>query len=215
MFTGIIEDKGQIERVNSGQGGGSTLVIRTGLDPETINIGDSVCVNGVCLTAVEIDGACFSVAAGPETLSRTTTGRLKAGSAVNLERAMAVGSRFGGHIVSGHVDGIGTLRTVRKKDNAWLLQIEAPLELRELIAPQGSITIDGISLTVTDVSASTFGVMIIPHTWQVTTLSGLQVGSVVNLEIDLIARYVARLLDARGLSKKTGLTEAELRARGY
>ena len=134
MFTGIVEDKGTIESVRAGQGGGSTLVIHTALDPASIAIGDSVCVNGVCLTAVSIDGPRFTVDAGPETLTRTTTGRLRAGSPVNLERAMSVGGRFGGHIVSGHVDGVGTIRSVRKQDNAWLLQVDAPAELGELIA---------------------------------------------------------------------------------
>lgn len=217
MFTGIIEEAGTVARITGGAKGGKVITVRSGFDPTSIALGDSIAVNGVCLTVTKIDGATFTVDAGPETLDRTTTGRLVAGRRVNLERAMALGERMGGHIVQGHVDGVGSIRTIAPRDNAYDLLVESPQDLLELIAPRGSITIDGISLTVTRVEAGAFGVSIIPHTWKATTLGERRVGESVNLEVDVIARYVARLLDARGLggAAKGGLTEADLRAKGF
>ena len=221
MFTGIIEDTGVIERIAGSPKGGKTLTVRTKIDPKTIAIGDSIAVNGVCLTATRIDGPRFTVDAGPETLARTSIGRLSAGDRVNLERALALGDRLGGHLVHGHVDGLGTLISATPHDNAHDVVIEGPAELAELVAPRGSVAIDGISLTVTTVENSAkgfrFGVMIIPHTWQVTTLSQRRVGDVVNLEADMLARYLARMLDARGITApgKRRLTETDLREKGW
>ncbi|MCC7386660.1 MAG: riboflavin synthase [Deltaproteobacteria bacterium] len=214
MFTGIVEDVGVVESVGPGPGGGRTLIVRTGLDPASLAIGDSVAVSGVCLTLVRVDGARFTVEAGPETLARTTTGGLAVGSRINLERALTLSARLGGHLVQGHVDGVGEVEAVIARENAYDLRIRSPLELMPLIAPRGSITVDGISLTVTGVDAATFGVSIIPHTWRVTTLRDRAPGAGVNLEVDLLARYVARLLAAGG-TPGPGITEAFLKSHGF
>ena len=217
MFTGIVEEIGLIERINAGSNGGKSLTIRSGFEASTIALGDSIAVNGVCLTVVKHSGGRFDVDAGPETLARTTTGGLTAGQKVNLERAMAIGDRIGGHLVQGHVDGVGRIRKVTRRENAYDLEVEADKSLLAFIAPRGSITIDGISLTVTGVSPTGFSVSIIPHTWDVTTLGAKKASDPVNLEMDLIARYVDRILAVRGLTKPDakGLTEAELREKGY
>ena len=217
MFTGIVEEIGLVERISAGSNGGKSLTICSTFAPETIELGDSIAVNGVCLTVVKHSGGRFDVDAGPETLQRTTTGGLTAGQKVNLERAMAMGDRFGGHLVQGHVDCVGRVRRVKRRENAWDLEVEVEQELLAYVAPRGSVTVDGISLTVTGVTPTTFSLSIIPHTWDVTTLGTRKVGDPVNLEMDIIARYVDRLLSARGLGKgKTkGYTEAELRAKGY
>jgi len=217
MFTGIVEEIGLVERISAGSGGGKSLSIKSSFDPESIKLGDSIAVNGVCLTVVKHDGGRFSVDAGPETVALTTTGGLAAGQRVNLERAMAVGDRIGGHLVQGHVDGVGRIRKVTQRENAYDIDIEADSSLLGLVAPRGSITVDGISLTVTGVSPKGFSISIIPHTWQVTTLGQKKVSDPVNLEMDVIARYVDRILAARGLStaSKPGLTEAQLRAKGF
>ena len=217
MFTGIVEEIGLVERISAGANGGKSLTICSSFAPETIALGDSIAVNGVCLTVVKHSGGRFDVDAGPETLQRTTTGGLTAGQKVNLERAMAMGDRFGGHLVQGHVDCVGRVRQVKRRENAWDLEVEVEKELLAYVAPRGSVTVDGISLTVTGVTATTFSLSIIPHTWDVTTLGKRKVGDPVNLEMDIIARYVDRLLTARGLGegKTKGYTEAELRAKGY
>lgn len=217
MFTGIVESIGVIERVTGGAGGGKRWTVRHDLDAATISIGDSIAHDGVCLTVVQIDGARYQVDAGPETLQRTTAGRMGSGTKVNLERAMAIGDRIGGHLVQGHVDAVGTVRSVAERENARDLIIGTPAELAALIAARGSITIDGISLTVTSVGPDWFGVSIIPHTWKVTTLGTRVAGSVVNLEADMIARYVARILESRGLTRPTsgGITEAFLKENGF
>ena len=217
MFTGIVEEVGLVERISAGSNGGKSLTICSSFEPETIALGDSIAVNGVCLTVVKHAGGRFDVDAGPETLLRTTTGGLTAGQKVNLERAMAMGDRFGGHLVQGHVDCVGRVRQVKRRENAWDLEVEVEQELLAYVAPRGSVTVDGISLTVTGVTSTTLSLSIIPHTWDVTTLGTRKVGDPVNLEMDIIARYVDRLLSARGLSpaKTKGYTEAELRAKGY
>jgi riboflavin synthase len=194
MFTGIIEEVGVIEREAPGPGGGRQLTISTQFDPATIAIGDSIAVGGVCLTVVRREAGRFAIDAGPETLARTTIGRLQTGSRVNLERALTLDKRLGGHLVQGHVDAVGTVLSVTQRENAFDLEISAPSEVLSLTAPRGAISVDGISLTVTAVGATSFGVSIIPHTWTVTTLAERAAGAPVNLEADLIARYVARLL---------------------
>ena len=215
MFTGIVEDIGTVAKVTAGKGGGRTLQIRTGLDPSTLAIGDSICTNGVCLTATAISGDLFSVDAGPETLSRTTVGRLKAGARVNLERSVTPSTRLGGHLVMGHVDAVGRIRTLVKRENAWDFSIGAPPEILRLIIPRGSVAVDGISLTVTARDAETFGLSIIPHTWKVTTIAGLQAGDPVNLEADVIARYVQGLMAFDTPASGGGVTEAFLKKHGF
>lgn len=222
MFTGIIEDVGTVARVGPGAGGGRTLWIRHGFASGSVQVGDSVAHNGVCLTATRLDGDTFSVDAGPETLARTTVGELAAGHRVNLERAVTPATRLGGHLVQGHVDAVGRVRRVVPRENARDLEIEAPEEVLRLAIPRGSIAIDGISLTITGRTRETFSVSIIPHTWTVTTIAGLAAGSRVNLEADLLARYVAGLLEgfAGGAAGGAaggggGLTEAFLREHGF
>lgn len=215
MFTGIVETVGTVARVSGGAGGGRVLVIRHDLDPGSISIGDSIATSGVCLTVTEKDGQTFSVDAGPETLARTTIGGLTSGAKVNLERSCTLETRLGGHLVQGHVDAVGTVRAVVPHDNAYDFTFEAPPEVLALAIPRGSIAIDGISLTVTGRTEETFSVMIIPHTWKVTTLGKAKAGTRVNLEVDMIARYVAGLLDAYRGEEKGGLTEDFLRRHGF
>lgn len=213
MFTGIIEDVGTVAAVRPGAQGGRVLVLETALDPASIALGDSIAVNGTCLTVTALAGHRFSVDAGPETLARTRTGQLVVGERVNLERALTLSTRLGGHLVQGHVDELGQVRAVVARENAYDLTIDAPAALLRLVAPRGSITVDGISLTVTGVDARGFSVSVIPHTWKVTTLASRGVGAAVNLEADLLARYVQRLLEAP--AAPAGITEAFLAEHGF
>jgi riboflavin synthase len=204
MFTGLVESKGSLVR-RTQHGRDARLVLRGDLvtsarDP--IVLGESIAIDGVCLTVDVIAEAgepgrptVFEVDASSETLEKTTLGSLPIGAAVNLERALPIGGRLGGHIVSGHVDGVG--RVVEKIPTGAALKVvfEAPAELARYIAPKGSICVSGVSLTVNGVSGSTFDVMLIPHTRDKTSLDGLSVGARVNLEVDVLARYVARLLE--------------------
>ncbi len=216
MFTGIVETIGVIERVTGGPGGGKRWTVRHELDPASLSLGDSIAHDGVCLTIVHVDGVRYAVDVGPETLARTTVGALNSGARVNLERAMAIGDRIGGHLVQGHVDAVGTVRAVVDRENARDIEIGTPEALAPLIAPRGSIAVDGISLTVTGVGDDWFTVSIIPHTWKVTTLGARKAGSQVNLEADMIARYVARILESRGVAKSGGgITEAFLAEHGF
>ena len=193
MFTGIIEELGEITQITPAAGGEVRVRIRGPLVTSDARLGDSIAVNGACLTVVELIGDEFEIEAVPETMRRTALGALKAGSPVNLERAMIAGARLDGHIVQGHVDGVGRLRS-RASGGRWEeLVFEHAPELARFIAEKGSIAVNGTSLTVTTVTADSFGVALIPLTLERTTLGGLAVGDPVNLEIDVIARYVARL----------------------
>jgi riboflavin synthase len=160
----------------------------------TSRVGDSIAVAGVCLTATRFDAGCFFVDVSNETLSKTTLGRLQVGSQVNLERALLAGGALGGHYVTGHVDGVGKVIDLRADGRSWRLSFSAPDHLMRYVAQKGSVTIEGTSLTVNEVSDAFFGVNLVPHTWEVTTLGALRVGDEVNIEIDIIARYVERLL---------------------
>ncbi|VAX10707.1 Riboflavin synthase eubacterial/eukaryotic [hydrothermal vent metagenome] len=202
MFTGIIEAVGTVVRLEQ-RGGDIRLSINTGaLDLEGTSLGDSIAVNGVCLTAVDLSGDGFAADVSRESLSLTTLGGLRSGSAVNLEKALTLSTPLGGHLVTGHVDGLGLV--LERKDDARSvrLRVEAPAELVRYIASKGSICIDGTSLTVNDVDGGVFGLNIVPHTLQQTIIGSYQAGSKVNLEVDLIARYLERLL----LGEKTGCT---------
>jgi riboflavin synthase len=214
VFTGIVEDVGTVARIAGGKGGGKTLWIRTALPPDTIAIGDSISTSGVCLTVTQKDGVTFSVDAGPETLARTTIGELNAGAKVNLERSCTLQTRLGGHLVQGHVDAVGTIRSITPHQNAHDFVFEAPADVLALCVPRGSIAVDGISLTITGRTAETFSVMIIPHTFQKTALGPAGPGTRVNLEVDMIARYVAGLLGAYE-TVKPGLTEDFLQKHGF
>ena len=213
MFTGIIEEVGALRSVTAGQGGGKRLSIQSGFEPATIKLGDSIATNGVCLTVTSHEGGLFTVDAGPETLQRTTIGALRPGDRVNLERAATLSTRLGGHLVQGHVDGLGEVLEIHKRENAYDLWIKTDPELLELAVPRGSIAVDGISLTITQREARGFSISIIPHTWAVTTMAKLARGSKVNLEADLIARYVSGILEAR--EGRKGITEAFLKKHGY
>lgn len=207
MFTGIIEDLGQVERVQTGPRGGRILTVSTRLDPASLNIGDSIATSGVCLTMTRLSGQTFEADAGPTTLERTTIGRLGPGQKVNLERSVTPNTRLGGHIVAGHVDGVGRVIQVRPNENAFTVEIEAPPDVLALTIPRGSVAVDGISLTVAARADRTFSIMVIPHTWRATTLQHLSPGATVNLEVDLIARYVAGLLERYGAP--AGLTASD------
>jgi riboflavin synthase len=193
MFTGIIEEKGEIISISPGVKS-AKLAIRGKKVTEGSQVGDSIAVNGVCLTATTISGDVFTADVMAESLRRTALGSLKAGSRVNLERALAADGRFGGHIVSGHIDGTGTIRSIEKEDNAVWVCIEAGPEILKLVIEKGSIAIDGISLTVAYVDDECFKVSIIPHTKSETTLLDKKVGDRVNLENDVIGKYVDKLL---------------------
>jgi riboflavin synthase len=197
MFTGIIEEMGAITVLRKTQAG-TRLTILASTVMDDLKIGDSVSVNGICLTVVSRSERDFSVDVSPETLSVTTLGRVTTGTPVNLERAMRLNERIGGHLVAGHVDGIGVIRSRRQEANAILLTIEAPQHILRYCVAKGSVTVDGISLTVNDVSNNGFSVAIIPHTAKATTLGLKQVHDTVNIESDLIGKYVERLLQERG-----------------
>jgi riboflavin synthase len=205
MFTGLVEVKGALLRRTAHSGADARLVLKgdfTNSSKDPIQLGESIAIDGVCLTVDKIvepgmpGPTTFEVDASSETLAKTTLGSLTMGSAINLERALPVGGRLGGHIVSGHVDGVG--RVVEKTPVGAALKVvfEVPAELAKFVAPKGSICVSGVSLTVNNVSGATFDVMLIPHTRDKTSLDSLDVGSKVNLEVDVLARYVARLMEA-------------------
>ena len=196
MFTGIVQAVGRIAALEA-VGGDVRLVIDTGtLDLTRVAIGDSVSVSGACLTVVTLTGRGFTADVSRETLALTTLGSLDAGSPVNLEPALRAGDPLGGHYVTGHVDGLGRVVSTQDDARSWRVVIEVPTDLARYLAPKGSVTVEGVSLTVNEVDGRAFGVNLIPHTRTVTTLGGLVAGRAVNLEIDVIARYVGRLMAA-------------------
>ena len=197
MFTGIVEEMGVIKRLQK-SGAGTTLTILASSVMDDLEVGASISVNGACLTVVSVGEREFGVEVSPETLAVTTLGQLAAGTPVNLERAMRVHERIGGHLVAGHVDGVGSIRNRRQEGNAIVLTIEAPKEVLRYCVHKGSITLDGISMTLNEVSDRSFSVAVIPHTAKATTLGLKKPGETVNLEADLIGKYVERLLQERG-----------------
>jgi len=193
MFTGLIERVGVVARA-ARKGGGVELFIETGAEPFEVGEGDSVAVDGVCLTATSVSGAGFSVDVSRESLDRSTLGAAKAGGKVNLERALRLGDRLGGHLVTGHVDAVGRISETRPESGFTRITIAAPPEVINLTVEKGSIAVDGISLTVNAVSADSFQLTIIPETIERTTLAAKRPGDQVNLETDLIGKYVAKLI---------------------
>lgn len=194
MFTGIVQDIGTVAAMTQ-RGGDVRLAIRVGrLDLSKTAVGDSICVQGCCVTAVSVTGQQFEADLSRETLGLTTLGALAVGAPVNLEPALRAGDALGGHLVSGHVDGVGTVLSQTTDARSTRLVIEAPGQLARFIARKGSVSVDGVSLTVNEVDGPRFGVNLIPHTRDVTTLGNLLPGAAVNLEIDQVARYVERLL---------------------
>jgi riboflavin synthase len=225
MFTGLIEEVGVVRRLEQGPAGGR-LSLRAHTVLEGTKLGDSIAVSGACLTVVALDGDGFVVECMPETLARTTLGQARPGSLVNLERSLRWGDRLGGHLVLGHVDDVGEILGVRREGIAWEVRVSLPASLRGAVAAKGSIAIDGISLTVMRVDRDGFEVGIIPHTLKETTLRAVAAGMRVNLEADVLARYVLRSLQSlreagddgapdERVPGGGGLTEEFLREQGF
>ena len=218
MFTGLIQETGEIistERA-AGQNRGSAthIIVKAERIPSELKTGDSVAVSGVCLTALDIGEHQFSADLAEETLKRTSLQRLKVGSIVNLELPAMAQDRMGGHVVQGHVDGVGSIVSLRKikyRDD-WRLVVDLPAELSRYVVPQGSITIEGISLTVADIQGNRIEIAIIPHTWQATNLRALRDGDPVNIEVDVLAKYAEKMSHGRTHGK---LTTVDLIQRGF
>ena len=211
MFTGLIEEQGRV--LTPPRNG--KLSLAASKVTEGLSLGDSIAVNGVCLTVSAFSGQRFTADVMPETLHRSNLGELRTGSLVNLERALPATGRFGGHFVSGHIDGVGSLLSVRPVGNALIFSIRAAPELLRGIVEKGPVAIDGISLTVVEVTETLFSVSVIPHTAAVTTLAGKRPGDRLNLETDMIGKYVLRALSLSQPSNNTSVNESLLRALAY
>ncbi|MGI6555493.1 MAG: riboflavin synthase [Bacillota bacterium] len=210
MFTGLVEELGSVEKTEI-QGRSGRFFIK-GKKIGGLAVGDSVAVNGVCLTVSAIDGDVFMVDVMRETLERSNLGYLHQGHGVNLERALKLGDRLGGHLVSGHVDGVGRIKSILSVENAKLIEVSAPRSVLRYVVSKGSIAVDGISLTVVDCGRDSFTVSIIPHTYRETTLGKRKIGDPVNLEVDMIAKYVEKLLNRDGNER---ISTAFLAERGF
>jgi len=208
MFTGLVQSLGTIDRVSVGAV--TDLWVTSTFDPTDFVLGESISCDGVCLTVVEFQGPRFRVQAAPETLRRSTLGNWAPGTRVNLEKALRAGERLGGHLVQGHVDGVATVLETRPDGGSWVMRFSLPSSLAAFFVDKGSVCIDGVSLTVTSVESDRFSVMLIPETLQRTSLGAKGVGAKVNLEADIIGKYVARMVGLRG-----GLSEAQLKAAGF
>ena len=214
MFTGMIEEVGRVRAIQRRAGYRRTTVDASRV-LEDMQVGDSITLDGACQTVVALDGPGFTVESVEETLRRTTLGRKEVGDRINLERALRLDGRLGGHLVAGHVDGVGRMLERREAREGAVFRIGVPEGLSPYVAEKGSIAVDGISLTVASASGQDFTVAVIPHTLQATTLSERRTGDAVNLEVDMVARYLERLLRAGQAPGKGGLTESALRQMGY
>jgi riboflavin synthase len=216
IFTGLVMEIGRVRSMDL-RSEGAYLVIEARKVLEGTHLGDSISINGVDLTVTEMGDGHFSADASVETLKRTTLGGLGAGRRVNLERALGVGERLGGHMVQGHVDGTGELMSVTREGNAYRVRVRFPRDLGRYIAMKGSICVDGISLTVAGLGRDWFDVVVIPHTWRETTLRGLKSGDQVNVEVDVLAKYVERLMQhgKESAGNLSNLTVESLVERGY
>ncbi|MEE9351987.1 MAG: riboflavin synthase [Thiotrichaceae bacterium] len=215
MFTGIIEAIGTIQNMQP-KGGDMRLTIHTGkLDMSDVALGDSIAVNGVCLTAIEYNNHSFTADVSNETLSLTSLGQLSLGSEANLEKALTLQTRLGGHMVSGHVDGLGEVVKLYDDGRSVRFHIKAPDELAKYIADKGSICVDGVSLTVNKIDGSVFELNIVPHTIEETIIKHYSTGTKMNLEVDVIARYLERLLMGTEAPKTTGITQEFLAENGF
>jgi riboflavin synthase len=202
MFTGLIEEMGTIESVED-RAPGQRIRVRASAVLSDARVGDSLAIDGCCLTVVERDAERFAVEAVPETLARTTLGDRKAGDRVNLERALRLDQRLGGHLVQGHVDGVGVVRSIAREGDGVRMMIEIPAAIARFVAEKGSLAVDGVSLTVARDLGDGCEIALIPHTLSHTTAGSYRAGRRVNLEVDLVARYLARLLDESGTSRRT------------
>jgi riboflavin synthase len=215
MFTGIIESVGRIKRIDP-VGGDMRLHVDVGsLDMGDVQLGDSIAVNGVCLTAIEFDNQHFAADVSNETITLTSLKDIAIGSEVNLEKALLPTTRLGGHLVSGHVDGLGEVISIKEESRSIQLIIRAPDELKHYIAMKGSVCIDGTSLTVNKITNTDFEINIVPHTQQQTVIKNYKPGTKVNLEVDLIARYLERLLTKQGGEAENGITLETLAKAGF
>lgn len=216
MFTGIIESEGKLKKIEPVKGD-YRMTIQVGkMSLDDVKIGDSIACNGVCLTAIALESDAYVADVSAETLKVTTLGKLQLGSPVNLEKALRLQDRLGGHLVSGHVDGVGEVVAIEQEARSWRYQIRAPKALSRYIAAKGSICINGISLTVNHVDGDVFDVNIVPHTRQETTIRTFQVSTQVNLEVDLLARYIERMLtQAPDESENSTLTREKLAEHGF
>ena len=212
MFTGLVELKGTLAR-RSRRGPGYRLAVAA--EFTELVLGESISVSGACLTVVSFDARGFEADVSLETATATTLSALPLGSAVNLERALKVGDRLGGHIVAGHVDAVAEVARIAPAGEAWCVSVAYPAELARFIAPKGSITLDGVSLTVNAVVGNVLEVMVIPHTLAVTTLGDLKPGSALNLEVDTLARYAVRFLEVSNTAEPEASLKAALRRSGY
>ncbi len=214
MFTGLIEDLGTLQEIRTGTDQ-ARLTVATGLPIAELTLGESIAINGVCLTVTSLGDGAFSADVSPETLKSTSLGRLSRGVRVNLERALRLSDRLGGHLVTGHVDGLGRIVERRKDGNAWFFKFQTDAAVSAFLVAKGSVTIDGISLTVNEVIEDTFSLAIIPHTLSMTTLQDRKIGEEVNIETDLIGKYVARFLQDGSSSKPQGVTMDILAKHGF
>jgi len=196
MFTGIVEELGRVESIDLSSDG-ARISIQASLVTSDISNGDSIAVNGVCLTALQVTGSSFVADVSPETLDRTTIGNLSVGSRVNLERALLPTTRLGGHIMQGHVDGRGTFLSAESQGDFWTVKIGFADEFARYLVHKGSVAVEGISLTIAALNQNDFDIAVIPKTWELTNLSTLQPGDAVNLEADIIAKYVERMMETR------------------
>ncbi|CAA6827277.1 MAG: Riboflavin synthase eubacterial/eukaryotic (EC [uncultured Thiotrichaceae bacterium] len=216
MFTGIIQSVGNIQAMQQ-RGGDMRITFNVGkLDMSDVGLGDSIAANGVCLTAIAFDESSYTADVSNETISLTSLGQLSMGSEVNLEKALTLSTRLGGHLVSGHVDGLGEVIDLYEDARSWRFRIKAPDEIAHYIADKGSICVDGVSLTVNKINGSIFELNIVPHTISETIIKHYVAGTKVNLEVDVIARYLERLLQGGAVAQTSGgITEAFLAENGY
>jgi riboflavin synthase len=202
----LIEEKGRIKEIGEG-----SLVVKAEKVLDGLRVGDSISVNGVCLTVVDTETISFRVDVMAETLRTTNLGRLKPGDAVNLERATVLGERLGGHLLTGHVDGVGRVVGISKEEGGWSIEFEVPKELTKYMVLKGSVGVDGVSLTIGRLLEGGFTVFIIPHTLKVTTIGEMEIGYLANIEVDMIAKYVERILK----KEKSGITLEFLKEHGF
>jgi len=214
MFTGIIEEIGKISSINP-IAGGLRIKISCCNILDDISVDDSICVDGVCLTAIKVDDYGFWVDAVGATLEKTIFAKMQLSSSVNLERSLKLNGRLGGHFVQGHANGIGTILEINKLGENYFLKISVDESLQKYLVEEGSITIDGISLTIAELGDTKVGISIIPHTWQNTTLQQKKIGDKVNIETDVLAKYIEKLLRKNGTEHTTNITENWLKELGY